>query len=50
MQPLKNEGDMYIMIWMDIHNNLLGKKAKDDIYIFYFIYLGIFPLSVYNFL
>lgn len=28
MQPLKNEGDMYIMIWMDIHNDLLGKKSK----------------------
>lgn len=38
------------MGWMGSHNKFLGKKAKDDIYIFYFIYLGNFPLTVYNFL
>lgn len=38
MQPLKNEGDMYIMIWMDIHNNLLGKKKQRMIFIFFTLY------------
>lgn len=41
--------EINIMGWMGSHNKFLG-KTKDDIYIFYFIYLGNFPLTVYNFL
>ena len=38
MQPLtKNEGDMYIMSWMDIYNKLLGKKQR-IIFIFFALY------------